>query len=70
MRRNLCCTKAAVVSNNLPLRMLVHASAAAVIFFAFQRYALDATLQTCVLWSVAGAIGAAFLVWSQHRRGD
>ena len=55
--------------NNLPLRMLAHALAAAAIFYAFQRYALGATLETSLLWSVAGAAGAAFVAWSQHHRG-
>jgi hypothetical protein len=50
--------------------MLMHASAAAVIFYLFQRYAIGATLETSALWAVAGAVGAAILARSQHRRGD
>jgi hypothetical protein len=49
--------------------MLMHALAAAAIFFAFQRYGLGATLETGILWAVVGAAGAAALTWSQHRRG-
>jgi hypothetical protein len=56
------------VSINLVIRMLVHALAAAAAFFAFQRYALGATLETSALWAAAGALGAAALAWSQHRR--
>lgn len=59
----------AAVSNNLALRMLVHAVAAAVIFFAFQRYGLGATVETSALWAAVGAVAAAVLAWSQHRRG-
>lgn len=50
--------------------MLVHASAAALIFFVFQRYGLSATLETSALWAVVGAVGAGILAWSQHRRGS
>ena len=60
----------AAVSNNLALRMAMHALAAAAIFFAFQRYGLNATLETSMLWAVAGAVGAAALAWSQRRRHD
>ena len=59
----------AAMSNNLALRMLMHALAAGAIFLAFQRYGLGATLETSVLWGIGGAVGAAALTWSQHRRG-
>jgi hypothetical protein len=59
----------AAVSNNLILRMLMHALAAAAIFFAFQRYGLGATTETSILWAAVGAVGAAALAWSQRRRG-
>jgi hypothetical protein len=49
--------------------MLLHALAAAAIFFVFQRYGLGATLETSTLWAVVGAVAAAALAWSQHRRG-
>jgi hypothetical protein len=58
------------VNNNPLLRMLMQALAAAVIFFAFQKYALGATLETSALWAVAGAVGASILAWSQYRRGS
>jgi predicted NBD/HSP70 family sugar kinase len=56
--------------SDLALRMLMHAVAAAVIFFLFQRYAINSTLETSALWAAAGAVGAAILARSQHRRGD
>ncbi|NDH63204.1 MAG: hypothetical protein EBY18_16515 [Alphaproteobacteria bacterium] len=59
----------AAVSNNLALRMLMHASAAAAAFFMFQHYGLGATLETGLLWALAGAVGAAALAWSQRSRG-
>ena len=60
----------AAMNNNLAVRMLMHAVAAAVIFFAFQHYALGATLETSALWAAVGGIGAAALAWSQRRRGS
>jgi hypothetical protein len=57
------------MSNNLVLRMLMHAVAAAAIFFTFQRYGMGATLETSALWAAVGAVAAAALAWSQHRRG-
>ena len=57
----------AAVSNNLVFRMLMHAFAAAAIFFVFQRYALGATPETSALWAAVGAVAAAVLAWSQHR---
>jgi hypothetical protein len=56
-----------LVTKDLAFRMLAHAALAAVVFFAFQRYALGSTLETSALWSVAGAVGAAVLAWSQQR---
>ena len=49
--------------------MLVHSAGAAAAFYLFQRFALGASVETSALWAVAGAIGAAVLAWSQHRRG-
>ena len=57
------------MSNTLALRMLMHASAAAAVFFVFQRYGLGTTLETGILWALAGAVGAAALTWSQRSRG-
>lgn len=50
-------------------RILLHSIAAAVLFFLFQRFALASSLQTSLLWGVAGAIGAAYLAWSHENRG-
>ena len=55
--------------NNLPLRILAHAVIAAILFYAFQRYALGATPETGALWAIVGAVGAGILAWSQHKRG-
>ncbi len=58
------------MNQHLALRMLTHVLAAAAIFFVFQRYALGATLETSTLWAAVGGVGAAALVWSQHRRNS
>lgn len=57
----------ALVTKDLAFRMIAHAVLAAVVFFAFQRYALGSTLETSAMWAVAGAVGAAVLAWSQQR---
>ena len=50
-------------------RIVLHAIAAAVIFFLFQHFALASSLQTSLLWGIAGALGAAYLAWSHEQRG-
>ena len=50
-------------------RIFLHAIAAAVIFFMFQRFAVAASVQTSLIWGIAGALGAAYLAWSHERRG-
>ncbi len=49
-------------------RIVLHTIAAAVIFFSLQYFVLAASLQTSLLWSAVGAIGAAYLAWSQQNR--
>ena len=56
------------MSKHLALRMLMHAVAAAVIFFVFQRYGMAASVETSALWAAVGAVAAAALAWSQSRR--
>ena len=50
-------------------RIFLHAIAAAVIFFMFQRFAVAASVQTSLIWGIAGALGAAYLAWSHERSG-
>lgn len=50
-------------------RILLHTVAAAVIFFMFQRFVLATSLETSLLWGVAGGLGAAYLAWSHERSG-
>ena len=51
-------------------RILLHAIAAAAIFFLFQLYVLTSSIQTSAIWAIAGALGAAWIAWSQERRGN
>ena len=46
----------------------VHAAAAGLFGFGLQRFALQADLQTCLLWAGAFCGGAGFLAWQQTRR--
>jgi len=50
--------------------MLKHAVLAAVIFFVFQRFGVGTSLEISALWAGVGAVGAAALAYSQHRRGN
>ena len=51
------------------VRMLLHAIAAAAVFWLLQLYVLGASQGTSLLWAAAGGAGAAYLAWSQARRG-
>jgi hypothetical protein len=51
------------------LKIAGHAVAAAVFFFGLQRFVLGETLETSLVWAIAGAAGAALLAWMQHQRG-
>jgi hypothetical protein len=46
----------------------MHAVAAAAFMFLLQRYALNATLETSLLWALALGAGAAGLAYSQSKR--
>ena len=52
-----------------PARGAMHIVVAAATFFCFQHFILVASLQTSLIWALAGGLGAAYLAWSQHRRG-
>lgn len=43
----------------------LHATIAGVFFFVFQRYGMQASLETSVMWALALAAGAAALSWRQ-----
>lgn len=45
----------------------VHAALAGGFFFVFQRYAMQAGLETSLVWALALAAGAAALSWRQTR---
>ncbi len=49
-------------------RILLHMLAAAAAFFLFQYYVLAASVQTSVIWAIAGTLGAGWIAWSQDRR--
>ena len=46
----------------------LHAAAAAAFIFLLQRYALDATFETSLLWALTLGVCAAGLAYSQSNR--
>ena len=52
----------------LAVRMALHAALAGAFFFVFQRYGMQASLETSLVWAAALAAGAAFLAWQQSGR--
>ena len=48
--------------------ILLHAAIAAAFIFLLQRFALDATLETSLLWALTFAGCAAGLAWMQTNR--
>ncbi len=48
--------------------MFVHGAGAAAFFFALQRWAMRESVETSLIWAAAGAIGAAWLAWTQTGR--
>ena len=49
-------------------RIAMHAGAAGVFFFVLQRFGLNQSVETSLMWGVGLAIAAAGLAWSQSRR--
>lgn len=50
------------------LYIALHATAAAVFIFLLQRYALNASLESCLLWAVTLGACAAGLAYMQSNR--
>jgi hypothetical protein len=50
-------------------RIAGHVLVAGAFFYVLQRFVLDQSHETGVIWAVAGGGGAALLAWLQHRRG-
>jgi hypothetical protein len=50
-------------------RIAGHVLFAGAFFYVLQRFVLDQSHETGVIWAVAGGGGAALLAWLQHRRG-
>ena len=48
--------------------MALHAAAAAAFIFLLQRYALNAPLESCLLWALTFGFCAAGLAYSQSNR--
>jgi hypothetical protein len=46
-----------------------HSLLAGAFFFCLQQFVLGQSLETSVIWAIAGGGGAALLAWLQHRRG-
>jgi hypothetical protein len=49
-------------------RIVLHALAAACFVFLLQRFGLNQSLETSLLWAICFAFAAAGLAWSQGRR--
>ena len=49
-------------------QIAMHAGAAGVFFFVLQRFGLNQSVETSLMWGVGLAIAAAGLAWSQSRR--
>ncbi len=54
---------------NATLMMAGHALLAGIFFFCLQRFVLGQSLESSLIWGLAGAAGAATLAWMQQRRG-
>jgi len=50
-------------------RIAGHALVASAFFFGLQKFMLGESLETSLIWAIAGGGGAALLAWLQHRRG-
>ena len=46
----------------------LHTVTAAAFFFLLQRYMMSATLESALVWALAGGAGAAYLAWQQNSR--
>ena len=49
-------------------RIAMHAAAACAFIFVLQRFVLNQTLETSLLWAFFFAAAAAVLAWTQGRR--
>ena len=50
------------------LTIALHTTLAAAFFFVLQRFLMSATLESSLVWALAGGAGAAFLAWQQASR--
>ena len=50
------------------LYIALHAVTAGAFGFLLQRFALQADMQTSLIWAAAFAVGAVFVAWRQTRR--
>ena len=50
------------------LTIALHTAGAAAFFFILQRFFMSATLESSLMWAVAGGAGAACLAWQQRSR--
>ncbi len=48
--------------------MALHAAIAAVVFFALNRFMLEQSLETALMWGAVAAPFAAYLAYTQARR--
>jgi hypothetical protein len=46
-----------------------HVLLASAFFFCLQKFVLGESLETSIIWAIAGGGGAGLLAWLQHRRG-
>jgi hypothetical protein len=50
--------------------LALHATTAAAFFFALQYWGFQTSLDLSIVWAIAGALGAAYLSWSQQSRNS
>jgi hypothetical protein len=48
--------------------LALHAATAALFFFVLQYWGFNTSLNLSIVWAAAGALGAAYLSWSQQSR--
>ncbi len=48
--------------------LVFHAVGAAAFFFVLQKFLINSTTETSLVWALAGGLGAAWLAWHQSKR--
>lgn len=48
--------------------LVFHAAGAAAFFFVLQKFLINSSTETSLVWALAGGVGAAWLAWHQSKR--